>query len=434
MQENTTVADDQSRRQEEHAIAETVAPADTAENSPSPIPAQMGQYRILRVAGEGAMGVVYEAVDTNLNRKVAIKVLPEEFQRDVERASRFKREASVLASLNHPHIATVFNFEKLNDQHCIVMEFVAGQGLDEWLAAGGVNITEVLQIACQIASALEAAHNHGVIHRDLKPANIRITMNLDAKVLDFGLAKNTRLVDPQSGSSLPAVATTTGQIMGTPAYMSPEQARGRELDKRTDLWSFGCILFEMLSGHRAFQGETVTDTLVCIVDREPDWKLLPHDIPPLVMRVLERCLQKECNNRLPDVGSARLDMEEVLESTTPGTSSSPLATVAPRWRASQTRLIIAALLCAVIGIAVGRFLAPVPVPSTESSGTGSSGTGQSASTRPASISHVAVDLDQPISITSTSKSTWVRVFAVSPDGRQAKPRFSFISPDGRQAR
>ena len=349
-----------SQPDERPELAQTVAPQDTG--GPGEIdglPRQLGQYQLIRVVGRGAMGVVYEAVDTHLNRTVAIKTLPEEFAGDDDTAARFKREASLLASLNHPHIATVYSHEELEGLQCLVMEFVEGQGIDDLLSTSQLSLAESLQLARQIASALEAAHNHGVVHRDLKPANIRVTGALAAKVLDFGLAKQVRLVDPGSGSSMnDAVQTATGQILGTPAYMSPEQARGRVLDKRTDMWSFGCVLFEMLSGSRAFGGETVTDTLVSIVERDPDLTQLPGSTPPQIRRLIERCLQKEVDARLPDAGAARLDIEEVLSLTSSGMSVPPVDLAVERTTSGarssvgrRTRVML--VLCLAVGVLLG---------------------------------------------------------------------------------
>ena len=315
-----------SQPDQQPELAQTVAPQDTGvPGEIGALPRQLGQYQLIRVVGRGAMGVVFEAIDTHLNRTVAIKTLPDGFGDDDDTAARFKREASLLASLNHPHIATVYSHEELDGLHCLVMEFVEGQGIDDLLSTSQLSLVESLQLSRQIASALEAAHNHGVVHRDLKPANIRVNGALTAKVLDFGLAKQVRLVDPTSGSSMnDAVQTATGQILGTPAYMSPEQARGRVLDKRTDIWSFGCMLFEMLSGNRAFGGETVTDTLVNILERDPDLTQLPSSTPPQIRRLVERCLQKDMDTRLPDAGAARLDIEEVLALTSSGVGVVPM--------------------------------------------------------------------------------------------------------------
>ena len=353
-----------SQPDQQPELAQTVAPQDTGvPGEIGALPRQLGQYQLIRVVGRGAMGVVFEAVDTHLNRTVAIKTLPEGFAGDEDTAARFKREASLLASLNHPHIATVYSHEELDGLHCLVMEFVEGQGVDDLLTTSQLSLAESLQLARQIASALEAAHNHGVVHRDLKPANIRVTGALTAKVLDFGLAKQVRLVAPGSGSSMSdAVQTATGQILGTPAYMSPEQARGRVLDKRTDMWSFGCVLFEMLSGSRAFGGETVTDTLVSILERDPDLAQLPGSTPPQIRRLIERCLQKDMDARLPDAGAARLDIEEVLALTSSGVGVVPvdesIERTSPRSRSvvgRRTTLML--VLCLVVGGLLGGVVA-----------------------------------------------------------------------------
>ena len=359
---------------------ETVAPQNTEAQNPNHTSTHgsFGHYKITKMVGRGAMGVVYEAVDPQLNRTVAIKTLTEGFAGDEDMVSRFSREASLLASLNHPHIATVYNHEILDGQYYLVMEFVEGEGLDQLIEHSRLSIKESLQLGRQIASALESAHNHGVIHRDLKPANIRVTGSFTVKVLDFGLAKQVRLVDPGSGSSVPdAIQTVTGQILGTPAYMSPEQARGRNLDKRTDLWSFGCILFEMLTGQPAFGGDTVTDTLVAIIEREPNWSLLPPQTPPGIQKLLERCLQKDADMRLPDAGTVRLDIEETLSlssSTQAGlsTQSTESLHVPLPVQPKSKRNMITLSACLVLGTLLGAIMTlmlwniPVTPPITES--------------------------------------------------------------------
>src|SRR5688572_4052089 len=238
------------------------------------------------------MGEVYRARDTNLDRDVAIKILPEAFAVDAERVARFQREAKVLASLNHPSIAIIHGLEKAGDVHALVMELVPGEDLSQRIARGAIPIDEALPIAKQIADALEAAHDQGIVHRDLKPANIKVRPDSTVKVLDFGLAKLTAFDDatgPAAGPhrhlsnsptiTSPAMMTRVGVILGTAAYMSPEQARGRAVDKRADVWAFGCVLFEMISGRRAFDGDDVTETLAAVVKSEPPWGTLPPATP-----------------------------------------------------------------------------------------------------------------------------------------------------------
>jgi Tol biopolymer transport system component len=264
------------------------------------------------------MGEVYRAKDTRVDRTVALKVLPEEFFEDEDRRARFGREARTLASLNHPGIAILFAFEEVSGRHLLAMELVEGDGLESKIASGPLPLEESLSYAKQIAEALEAAHEKGVIHRDLKPANVKVTPEGRVKLLDFGLAKIFE-GDGGTGSSpsithsptLTARATAAGMILGTAAYMSPEQARGKPVDKRTDVWAFGCVLFEMLTGKRAFEGETVSDTLAAILKEDPNWAALPEQTPAPVRKILRRCLQRDARLRLHDIADARLDLEEL---------------------------------------------------------------------------------------------------------------------------
>jgi Tol biopolymer transport system component len=262
------------------------------------------------------MGEVYRARDSNLGREVAIKILPPALVRDAEHLARFEREARLLASLNHPGIATIHGIERGEEGPFLVLELIEGETLSERLAGGPMPIAEALEVCRQVTDALGAAHDRGVIHRDLKPANIKITPEGRVKVLDFGLAKGSAFLSSSSDSISPTVgsdtATRTGTIIGTPAYMSPEQARGKSVDKRTDMWSFGCVLYETLTGRRAFAGETVSDSLVAILEREPDWSALPSGTPASIQHLLHRCLEKDPNRRLRDAGDARLEIEDAL--------------------------------------------------------------------------------------------------------------------------
>jgi serine/threonine protein kinase len=277
----------------------------------------LGPYEIVCAIGAGGMGEVYEARDKKLGRNVAIKVLPEAFAHDAERLSRFQREARMLAALNHPNIATIFGLEQAGPVHYLVMELVPGQTLAERLTIGPVGIEEALKIAGQIAEALEAAHEKRVVHRDLKPANVKVTPEGRVKVLDFGLAKAFDAEqDLRSAATLTSTGTEDGRILGTPTYMSPEQARGKPVDKRTDIWAFGCVFYELLSGRRAFQADTVSDTLVKVLEREPDWKALPAVTPAKVQDLLHRCLEKDVNLRLRDIGDGRMELLNALAGTT----------------------------------------------------------------------------------------------------------------------
>src|SRR5262245_25864345 len=285
---------------------------------------RLGPYEILSALGAGGMGEVYKARDTKLNRDVALKILPPEFALDADRLARFKREAQVLASLDHPNIGAIYGFEDSEDVHALVLQLVEGTTLADRIAQGPVPFEEALLIARQIAEALEAAHEKGIIHRDLKPANIKVTQAGNVKVLDFGLAK---LLDADAASTSqsrvhshgvthsPTITTPAmtqlGVILGTAAYMSPEQAKGRPADKRSDIWAFGCVLFEMLSGKRAFEGEDVSDTLAAVLRSAPDWDVLPVPTPPAIVRVLHRCLEKDPKRRLRDIGDVQILSEEV---------------------------------------------------------------------------------------------------------------------------
>src|ERR1700739_1364899 len=277
----------------------------------------LGSYEITSPIGAGGMGEVYQAHDTKLGRDVAIKVLPEAFAHDSERLSRFQREAKILASLNHPNIATIYGLEHSNGTHFLIMELVAGETLQDRIKReGAVPVEESLKIAVQIAEALEAAHEKGIIHRDLKPANVKVTPEGKVKVLDFGLAKafagDGVNEDPSNSPTLSVAATMHGVILGTAAYMSPEQARGKSVDKRTDIWAFGCVLYELITGRAAFRGETLSDTIAAVLEREPDWPALPPPTPAQIRNLLRRCLQKDSQRRLRDLGDARIEIEETL--------------------------------------------------------------------------------------------------------------------------
>src|SRR5271169_180969 len=284
---------------------------------------RLGSYEVTAPIGAGGMGEVYQAHDTKLGRDVAIKVLPEAFAHDPERLSRFQREARMLAALNHPNIATIYGLEHSDGVHYLVMELVPGDTLQQRVKRDGpVPVEESLTIAKQIAEALEAAHEKNIIHRDLKPANVKVTPEGKVKVLDFGLAKafegDTTSQDMSNSPTLSRAATMQGVILGTAAYMSPEQARGRAVDKRTDIWAFGCVLYELLTGKQTFHGEDVTDILAAVVRAEPNWQALPAATPMQVRDLLRRCLQKDKTQRLRDAGDARIEIQEAL--TAPATA------------------------------------------------------------------------------------------------------------------
>jgi serine/threonine-protein kinase len=317
----------------------------------------IGPYRVVEKLGEGGMGEVYHAHDAKLNRGVAIKILLSAVANDPDRLARFSREAQVLASLNHPNIAHIHGLEQGEAGPFLVMELVDGPTLADRIARGPIPVDESLAIARQIAEALEAAHERGIIHRDLKPANIKVRDDGMVKVLDFGLAK---AIDGSSGApgaaaansptiTTPAMMTGAGIILGTAAYMSPEQAKGRVVDRRTDVWAFACILYEMLTGRRAFDGEDVTDTIAAVVRGEPDWKALPVDVSPQIRLLMKRCVEKDRRARVADISVARFLMNETIESSGPGAGASPAAPPAP----ARRRL----LGTAGIGILVGAALA-----------------------------------------------------------------------------
>jgi serine/threonine-protein kinase len=319
---------------------------------------RLGVYQVTAFLGAGGMGEVYRARDTTLGREVAIKVLPAA-SLDAAWLDRLRREARVMAGLNHPNIAAIYGVEHADGVHGVVLELVDGPTLADRIARGPIRLTEALHIGRQIAEALRTAHNRGIIHRDIKPANIKITRDGIVKVLDFGLAK---AVAPDAANAdameLPTVTisrTAEGLIVGTPAYMSPEQARGQRVDKRTDIWSFGCVLYEMLAGHAAFRGETMSDTIACVLGREPDWSALPHAVPSAIIRLLRRSLTKDLNRRLADISDARLDLEEELVP-----SSSEGHASLGGWRLA-TMLGIALLTGGLVATTVlWRSTAPVP--------------------------------------------------------------------------
>src|SRR5271165_1419890 len=276
----------------------------------------VGPYEILAPLGAGGMGEVYRARDAKLGRDVALKVLPEVFARDAERMARFQREAKVLASLNHPNIASIYGLEDSGPTHALVMALVEGPTLADRIKSGPIPISEALPIAKQMCDALEYAHERGIVHRDLKPANVKVTSDDAVKVLDFGLAKalegDASSIDIATSPTISRMATLAGVLLGTAAYMSPEQAKAKPVDRRADIWAFGCVLYEMLTGKQTFTGESVTDTLAAAIMRDPDWSQLPARTPIRVRVLLQRCLQKDPKQRLRDIGDARISLDEVL--------------------------------------------------------------------------------------------------------------------------
>jgi len=315
---------------------------------------RLGSYEILSALGAGGMGEVYRARDTRLDRAVAIKILPHAFADDAERVARFQREAKVLASLNHPHIAAIYGLEEANHVTALVMELVEGEDLAQRLTRGPIPLDEVLPIASQIAEALEAAHERGIIHRDLKPANIKLQPDGTVKVLDFGLAKavvgDARMPDLLDSPTITAVATRAGIILGTAAYMSPEQAKGRPVDRRTDLWAFGVVLYELLTGTRAFQGESVAEILSHVLTQTPDWTLLPADTPAPIRTLLRRCLERNPAKRLDSAVALRLEIDDTL--VLPG---SVMASGGPAPRRRPNTWAIAAPVVTSFVVALGAW-------------------------------------------------------------------------------
>jgi serine/threonine protein kinase/Tol biopolymer transport system component len=316
---------------------------------------RLGVYQIEARIGAGGMGEVYRARDTKLGRDVAIKVLPPALTGSADRRARFEREARLLASLNHPHIAQVYGFEESEEIAALVMELVPGETLDTIIQPRGLRPAHALGIARQICDALEAAHEKGIVHRDLKPANIKVTPDGVVKVLDFGLAKASA-GESVDAAHLPAgrsVGTNQGVILGTATYMSPEQARGLPVDKRTDIWAFGCVLYEMLTGRRAFAGDSLTDTLAQVIEHEPDWRAVPETTPEVVRRLLERCLRKDVRRRLRDIADARIEIEDAIAARTAPADRPPSASDRRLQGRSRRRVPIGWIAALVLASAAG---------------------------------------------------------------------------------
>jgi Tol biopolymer transport system component len=388
---------------------------------------RLGRYEIIAPLGAGGMGKVYRARDTTLDRAVAIKVLPESFAHDPERLARFNREAKTLAALNHPHIGGIYGVEEANGVSALVLELVEGLTLADRIEQGAIPTDEALPIARQIAEALEAAHEQGIIHRDLKPANIKLRPDGTVKVLDFGLAK---ALNPDGGGSVaqplshsptitsPGAMTSTGVILGTAAYMAPEQARGKSVDKRADVWGFGCVLYEMLTSRRAFEGEDVAETLGAVIHKQPAWNLLPAGTPSVIRRVLERCLEKDPKQRLRDIGDARLDIDSALRAPVPdepalgsrGEVVSPFRSALAGWLAAAAL----AILCIILAVLASRS-------ASEQVSTGFAYRSVILAPEGGAVSAV--------SDARTAIARFARGVALSPDGR----RLAFIAPgrDGR---
>ena len=359
---------------------------------------RLGAYEVVSLLGEGGMGQVYRARDTKLHRDVALKILPEAFALDGDRIARLRREAQVLAALNHPNIAQIYGFEDSGSIHALVLELVEGPTLADRIARGPIPLDEAVPIATQIAEALEAAHEQGIIHRDLKPANIKLRDDGAVKVLDFGLAKALEPAPATNPSiaaaptiTTPAQMTGVGVILGTAAYMSPEQAKGRSADKRSDVWAFGCVLYEMLTGRRAFEGDDVSDTLASVLKSEPDWTALSASTPPHIVTLVRRCLQKDVQKRVPHIGSARLELAEGSATAMPGPA--PVAPATPPWRRVMPFTASVLITAALAGSASWRFKPDAP---------------------PSIVTRFVVALPEGQNFTNTGR----HAIAISPDGTE----------------
>ncbi len=362
--------------------------------------ARLGSYEIVSPLGAGGMGEVYRARDSKLKREVAIKVLPETLAGDPDRLARFQREAELLATLNHSNIAAIYGLEDADGTKAIILELVEGETLAEQIARSPLPLDEALRVARQIVDALEAAHERGVVHRDLKPANIKVTPDGKVKVLDFGLAKMLEQEAAASSLSMSPTlsvhATYAGVILGTAAYMSPEQARGKPVDRRTDVWAFGCVLFEMLTGKQVFEsaGDTVSDAVAAVLMKEPDWNALPADTPPHIRSLIRRCLQKDVQKRVPHIGVARLEIDEGPE--TDALPATPLAEAArprPMWRRAMPVAIGVLLAAGLTSAAWWRLRPEAP---------------------PATVTRFAFTLPEGQNFTNAGR----HMIAVSPDGTQ----------------
>jgi eukaryotic-like serine/threonine-protein kinase len=404
--------------------------------------ARIGPYEVTALIGEGGMGKVWRAHHASLKRDDALKVLPDAFVADPERLARFHREAQVLASLNHPNIAHVYGFEEADEAKALVMELVEGPTLADRIGEGAIPVREALSIATQVAEALEAAHEQGIVHRDLKPANIKVRPDGTVKVLDFGLAK---MLEPGSGIgdrgsvgvtlsptiTTPAM-TQVGVILGTAAYMSPEQAKGRPADKRSDIWSFGCVLYEMLTGRRAFHGEDVGDTLASVIKSDPDWSLLPSDLPPAVRTLIERCLAKDRRKRIGDIAAAQFVLTEQPTLNAPAGNVTTMSVRPPLWRRLAPVATAVAVTAAMVGLLAWRFTPTQPRPVVQFS---MSASDQAALTsgQPVAISpdgsHIVYAAGLQLYLRSLS-DTEARLIPGTGDG-ESTARFPVFSPDGR---
>jgi serine/threonine-protein kinase len=412
---------------------------------------KLGSHEITALLGKGGMGEVYRARDLKLKREVAIKILPEEFSRDADRVSRFQREAEVLASLNHPNIAAIHDLDEDSGTRYLVLELVEGDTLADRIARSAIPVEEALTIAIQICEALEAAHEKGIIHRDLKPANVKLTPDGKVKVLDFGLAKaldGTPANGTLSNSPTMLSGTMGGMILGTAAYMSPEQAKGRSADKRSDVWAFGCMLYEMLAGKSAFEGEDVSDTLAAVLRAEPDWSALPANLPTSIVSLIKRCLERDMRRRVGDIAVVRF----VLDEPAPSQNATPID--AERKQSSTLRRAIGVVALLVMGAALASgawwMLRPAPARPVVTRFTMALPDGQrltSLGRQVLALSPGGIQLVysanqrlylrslselQPREIPGTASSVFVAFPAFSPDGHSVA--FAYSSPSGIEIR
>jgi serine/threonine-protein kinase len=406
---------------------------------------RLGPYEIQSALGAGGMGEVYRARDTKLGREVALKVVAASFAQDADRVARFHREAQLLAALNHPHIATIYGLEEAQGSQFLVMELVEGDTLAERLKTGPLPVAEALRIARQVADALQAAHEKGIIHRDLKPANIALTADGQVKVLDFGLAKALGPAEAghhdapglTASPTLSLAATQAGMILGTAAYMAPEQAKGKPVDKRSDVWAFGCVLYEMLTGRRAFEGEDISDTLANVLKIDPDWQALPAEVPTAIRALLRRCLDKDRRTRVADISAALFVLDETASlarpAEGPAEAGHSVRGEVPRWR--RIAPVAGALILggAIVGGAVWWSMQPAPPPVVRTTVTTS---GSTALTLSAADRDLAITPDGSRIVYPGSNQLLVRALdqlepAVLSGGLgPPPPRGAFVSPDG----
>ena len=407
---------------------------------------RVGPYEVIAPVGVGGMGAVYRAYDHRLRRDVAIKIVSPRFALDPARHARFARESQILAALNHPNIATVYGLEEARGFQALVLELVEGKTLENRLAdqPAGMQLQEAVAIAQQMAAGLEAAHETGIVHRDLKPANIALRPDGTVKLLDFGLAKalEATVGSDSAAPTITAAETSVGAVLGTPAYMSPEQARGQTLDKRTDIWSFGAVLYELLTGRRPFRGETTSDTIAAILSLEPDWRALPETTPAQIRTLLQRCLEKDPRRRLRDIGDARIELEALVASRFSSSSDTPRAEERPPAPKSWTALrgvALGAVIVALIGLgfAAASWLRPAEEPVGAVQMTVLLPPGVSVTSGPGKILSLALSPDGRTLVVAGTDANGQRLYRRDLDRLDATPLAGtegavgpFFSPDG----